>query len=337
MEKQKRKSNVGFWITISLLTVFLIVSLFVNAGLLIGMAAKMTGRVATVSGAVDEFPSFMEEWSYGEGESKAVRIAVGGLITRETESSIFAVKYDKIEAIIRQIKAASNDASVRAIIVEMNTPGGAITPSDEIYQALLDFKSTSVDRKVVVYMQDLAASGGYYIAMAGDYLIAQPTAVVGSIGVIMQSLNLKGLSEKIGITDTTIKSGKNKDLLNPFQDTNPEQLALLQELIDDMYGRFLNIVSTGRQIDPDDLKTLADGRIFTARQALDHGLIDQIGYWDDVVKVTTDILGESSVKIVRFQHRAGFADIFSMIHSPFNWSSALSDANTPRLMYLWRP
>ena len=172
--------------------------------------------------AEDEFPTFTEKWSYGSGDVKTVRIAVEGPIFRESEESFFGFKYDKIEAILRQIRAAKNDEAVKAIILEVDSPGGDLTASDEIYKALQDFKRCAEGRKIIVFVRNMAASGGYYVSAPADWIIAEPTSIIGSIGVIMQTLNWKGLSEKIGLTDVTIKSGTNKDLLNPFRDVSPD-------------------------------------------------------------------------------------------------------------------
>ena len=243
--------------------------------------------------AEDEFPTFTEKWSYGSGDVKAVRIAVEGPIFRESEESFFGIKYDKIEAILRQIRAAKNDEAVKAIILEVDSPGGDLTASDEIYKALQDFKQSADGRKIIVFVRNMAASGGYYVSAPADWIIAEPTSIIGSIGVIMQTLNWKGLSEKIGLTDVTIKSGTNKDLLNPFRDVSPEQLAQLQEMIDSMYRQFFTIVQTNRNIEAESLKAIADGRIFSADLALKNRLIDQIGYWEDAVTKTAELLGET--------------------------------------------
>jgi protease-4 len=330
------RSNTGFWIVIVLLAIGLLVSFALNFGLAAALLARTGHGLSADEQAVDEFPSLTEVWSYGEGDVKAVRIAVTGIIMRESEEGLFAMPEDKIELILAQIRAAQHDNDVHAIIVEVDSPGGGITASDEIYRALLDFKDSQEGRTVIVFMRDLAASGGYYVAMAGDWLIAQPTTVLGSIGVIMQSVNIKGLSEKIGITDVTIKSGANKDLLNPFNDVDPAQRALLQEMIDSMYEHFLGIVQSSRPIEASELRKLADGRIFVAPKALDLKLVDQIGYWDDVLAKTAELLGVDSVKVVRFEHHVDFMTWFLGVRQSLN-PRTWFDAHRPRLLYLWQP
>ncbi|MCX7010843.1 MAG: signal peptide peptidase SppA [Kiritimatiellaeota bacterium] len=270
MVEERKCSHVGFWIVLILFGLGLGVSLLLNFGLIVGMAVTHTpGPELMARGGEDEFPRLNERWSYGKGRVKAVRISVEGAIFRERVDGLFSSqRYDKVEDILRQIRAAQSDDSVHAIILEVDSPGGAVTPSDEIYRALNEFKASTSSRKVVVFVRDLAASGGYYVSMAADRIICEPTAIVGSIGVIMETINIKGLSEKIGITDVTIKSGVNKDLLNPFHDVSPEQRALMQKLIDDMYIRFLGIVVKGRNSDLETMRPLADGRVFSADEAL---------------------------------------------------------------------
>jgi protease-4 len=225
-----------------------------------------------------------------------------------------------------------------AILLEVDSPGGDLTSCDEIYKTLEDFKRSMDGRKIIVFIRSMAASGGYYVSAPADWIIAEPTAILGSIGVIMQTLNWKGLSDRIGLTDVTIKSGTNKDLLNPFRDVSPEQVAQLQVMIDSMYQQFFAIVQTNRGIDAESLKAIADGRIFSADVALKNRLIDQIGYWEDAVAKASELLGEASLRIVRYERRPEFFELLSELRSPLSLSrSGMADAATPRLMYLWRP
>lgn len=336
LPQPRRCSHVGFWISISVLGVFLIFSMIVNMGLFVGLAAKSGTSVG--GKAEDQYPTFTEKWSYGSGNVKAVRIAVEGAIFRESKESIFGIRYDRIEAILRQIRAATYDESVKAILLEVDSPGGDLTASDEIYKTLEDFKRSMDGRKIIVFVRSMAASGGYYVSAPANWIIAEPTSIIGSIGVIMQTLNWKGLSDRIGLTDVTIKSGTNKDLLNPFHEVSPEQVAQLQVMIDSMYQQFFTIVAINRGIDAESLKAIADGRIFSADVALQHRLIDQIGYWEDAVAKAAELLGETSIKVVRYERRPDFFQMLSEIKSPIGLTrSDLSDTATPRLMYLWRP
>ena len=335
MEKQKRNSALP-WIALLLVTVVLLGSLALNGILAIGLG--MRGLPATGGQAEDEYPDFMEQWSYGQGSAKVVRIAMNGVISREASGGWFDAGVDPVSAVLSEIRAARHDDEVEAIIMEINSPGGGVTASDEIYAALMRFKESREGRVVVAFTQDMAASGGYYIAAAADWIVAQPTSIVGSIGVIMQTLNWEQLSRKIGVQDTTIKSGQNKDLLNPFSPVDPEQIGLLQEMIDAMYERFVGIVSRSRGINRERLTTLADGRIFTSRQAVENGLIDQVGYWDDVVDKMAELLDEDSVRVVRYYREAGLWDTLFQVRAAPPALRSLSPApQGPSLQYLWKP
>lgn len=336
MSEPKSRSTLGFWIVILLLGVGFTISMMVNAGLAAALAAKFSKPSSSGDEAVDEFPDMTEVWSYGDGDVKAVRIPVTGVIMRGAEETLFSTPVDRIESILAQIRAAANDESVRAIIVEIDSPGGAITPSDEIYRALNDFRTSSEDRVVVAYVRDLAASGGYYVAMASDWVIAEPTAIVGSIGVLMQTLNWKALSDRIGIRDTTIKSGANKDMLNPFQETPPEQIALLQKMVDTMYERFLGIVRDSRELPDETIRPLADGRIFSADEALAEKLIDEVGGWSDVRARAAGLLEVENLRIVRYEQAV---DVWTwLMHARLNLNpSVWLNHDSPRLLYLWRP
>jgi protease IV len=335
--QQKPRVPVVPWVVAGLLALGFIACVVALVGIMAGKAMiQPTAHLSSHRGE-DEFPALREIWSYGKGGCKVARIAVEGVIARDAGGGLFGMPMDRIEDILSQIRAAGNDEDVHAIIVEVDSPGGAITPSDEIYRALMNFKESDDERKVVVFVRDLAASGGYYVSMAGDWIVAEPTSVIGSIGVIIQSLNLKGLSEKVGISDTTIKSGANKDLLNPFVDLPPEQRELLQGLIDGMFEHFLGIVQESRGIEADELRKLADGRIFVAAQAKDLNLVDEIGYWDDAIAATKELLGEESVKVIRYERQTHFLDWLSSVESRASLSGWVLDQTRPSFLYLWRP
>ncbi len=316
--------------TIIFLTLFLLFSVAVNFGVIIVSMIRGVGN----SSAND--PSFEEQHIYGSGRAKVVRISLDGIIMRKVSGGgLLGGQIDMIDSLKKQIKAAENDDLVCAIILDVNSPGGAVTPTDELYRALLDFKESRNDRKIVTFVRDMAASGAYWLSVSGDWIIAEPTAIVGSIGVIMQTYNWKELSEKIGITDMTIKSGKNKDILNPFKDVSPEQVAIIQEVINDSFDYFKNVVKMGRNMDEDTLSPLADGRVFTSKTAMSNGLIDEIGYWDDAVEYTKRMLGVKNIKIVSYRRHRGFGSIFSGVN--LNGLPGVFQSSTPRLMSVWSP
>ena len=247
-------------------------------------------------------PEFTETWSYGSGskiaqENKVVRIALSGVIMRGRQERLLGADPDMVESVLAQILAARSDPYVRAILLEVNSPGGAVTPSDEIYTALRMFKESADDRVIMVFIRDLGASGAYYASMAGDYIVAEPTAIVGSVGVIMHSYNMKELGDKIGLKSVTIASGDNKDMLNPLKEVDPAHMAMMQGLVDEMQNRFASIVMNARGMERRDL---LDGRVFTAPRALEYGFIDEVGYWLDAVEVLKEKLDMEELYIVRY-------------------------------------
>ena len=144
------------------------------------------------------------------------------------------------------------------------------------------------------------------------------------------------MSEKIGVDAVTIKSGANKDLLNPFREVQPEHVAILQKMIDNMQQRFVGLVQQGRQFSPEEAAALADGRVFTAAEALEVNLIDGIGYWDEVVRKVADMCGEEAVKVVRYERTYGLLEALTTAHNPLALPRMTQSA-TPRFLYLWRP
>jgi protease-4 len=323
-------SKVGCWIAVGVMAMLLFGSFLTNIGL---MAALFSGSVqADGDYPVDEEPVYDEIWSYGYGETKVVRIELSGVIMRGRRERLFGYEPDMVEDLLSQIRAATIDPEVKAILLEVDSPGGAVTPSDEIYAALEHFKTLDEERLVMVFIRDLGASGAYYAAMAGDHIIAEPTAIVGSVGVIMQTLNMKGLGDKIGMSSVTIASGENKDMLNPFEEVNPQHVAMLQELVDGMQERFASIVEDSRGFED---RNLLDGRIFSATQALQHNFIDGIGYWQDAVDKLEFLLDVEEVYLVRYYEQRGFFEMMMASRLP-----ALPDFNAiepPRFMYLWKP
>jgi protease-4 len=323
------------WVFIGLLLLALAVSLALNAGLAAGLL--LDGRGGKGKGGEDEFPQMTETWSHGGGDAKVIRIAVDGIIMRGLSGGgLFGGGEDMVESVLRQIRAATNDEDVQGILLEVDSPGGGVTPSDEIYDALKRFRASDPGRRIVVFVRDMAASGGYYVSMASDRIVAEPTAIIGSIGVIMESVNWNVLTQKIGVDATTIKAGENKDLLNPFRPVDPDHVRILQEMIDQIHGRFRSIVAEGRKMDAATVRGLADGSIFTADAAKEKGLIDEIGYWDEAVATMTAQLGVKDVRVIRYESGGSLFDRLLGVRVP-GILGRLARMDGPRPMFLWRP
>ncbi len=328
----KNGSRVGFWIAIVVLVMTLFFSFLVNVGL---FAALFAGpAVADTDYPVDEFPAYEEIRSYGTGGTKVARIELVGVIMHgQRERRLFGYEPDMVETALGQIRIAMNDPDVKAILLEVDSPGGAVTPSDEIYTALRQFKAADDERIIMVFIRSLGASGAYYAAMAGDYIIAEPTAIVGSVGVIMQTLNMKGLGDKLGLASVTIASGTNKDMLNPFKEVDPKHMVMLQELVDGMQDRFATIVEESRGFENRDL---LDGRVFSAQQALDHNFIDGIGYWQEAVDRIENLLGVDEVYLVRYQEELTLFEMLMSSKAP-HLPDLTALETAPRFLYQWKP
>jgi protease-4 len=188
---------------------------------------------------------------------------------------------EKSDDVVRQLKEYEDDNSVKALILRVDSPGGGVAAAQEIYAQLLKFKES--DKFIVVSMGSVAASGGYYVSCAADTIFADPGTLTGSIGVIFSYPILKNLMDKVGVQMEVVKSGKLKDVGNFSREPTPEDIRMLQSVIDDTYDQFVNVVAEGRNLEVDYVKSLADGSVFTGRQAQEKGLVDKLGTLEDAV------------------------------------------------------
>jgi len=193
------------------------------------------------------------------------------------------------EDVVRQLKKYEEDNSIKALVLRIDSPGGGVAPSQEIYDQLLKFRDK--DKYIVASMGGVAASGGYYVACAADTILANPGTLTGSIGVIFSYLEFENLMDKAGIKMEVVKSGDLKDVGSPTRAMDPRERAMLQSVIDDTYDQFVNVVSERRGLDIDFVKSLADGSIFTGRQARDKALIDKLGTLDDAIAIAGEMAG----------------------------------------------
>jgi protease-4 len=195
------------------------------------------------------------------------------------------------------LKRFREDESIKAIVLRVNSPGGAVGPSQEIYR---EIRKTVQVKKVVASLGAVAASGGYYIAAAADSVVASPGTLTGSIGVIMGYTNVSRLLEKIGLSPVVIKSGKFKDIGSPVREMTPEERRILEDFADQVHGQFIRAVAEGRSLTVDKVRGIADGRIFSGQKARDLGLVDRMGNLDDAVTWAAQLAGiEGSIETVR--------------------------------------
>ena len=189
---------------------------------------------------------------------------------------------------IDEIKEYTGDKSIKAIVLRVDSPGGAVAPSQEIYE---EVKKAVAKKKVVVSMGSVAASGGYYISAPATKIIANPGTLTGSIGVIMEIPNIEKLMDKIGIRTEVIKSGRHKDIASAFRSMGKEEREILQGVMDNVHEQFIRAVSEGRKMKVEELRKIADGRIFTGEQAKTYGLVDELGTLEDAIKIAADLAG----------------------------------------------
>jgi protease-4 len=191
---------------------------------------------------------------------------------------------------IEELRHYRDNPSVKAIVLRIDSPGGAVVPSQEIFE---EVQKTRAEGKIklVTSMGNVAASGGYYIAAATDRIVANPGTLTGSIGVIMELANVKDLLEKVGVKSVVIKSGRHKDMASPFRAMTEQDRALLQNVLDDVHGQFIEAVANGRALEVEQVKTLADGRIFTGKQAQSVRLVDELGDLHDAIKLAAGLVG----------------------------------------------
>lgn len=282
----------------------------------------------------------------GERGPKILLLDVDGVLSEEGESGTlgFGSRESPVARVREQLELARQDADVRAVLLRIQSPGGTVTASDVVYREVLRFKEET-KRPVVADCLGVCASGGYYVALAADRILAHPTTVTGSIGVIFSGLSLAGLMERYGVEDQTLKSGPFKDAGSPWRRMTAAERAQLQSVIDDLYGRFVEVLRAGRpRLDPAAAARLADGRIFSARQALEAGLVDDIGYLGDAVAELQRRIGASESRVIAYRRpREWSENVYS--EATGGEPSARLGANdplasllpAPGFYYLWWP
>lgn len=232
---------------------------------------------------------------------------------------------------IEEIKDYVNNPSIKAIILRVDSPGGAVAPSQEIYE---EVRKAASKKTVVVSMGSVAASGGYYISSAATRIIANPGTLTGSIGVIMEIPNIEGLMNKVGIKTEVIKSGRHKDIASVFRGRTKEEREILQAALDDVHEQFINAVAEGRKMVPDDVRKIADGRVFTGKQAKALGLVDELGNLEDAIKSASKLAGiKGEPEVVTKKERFSFVDLLRG-QFPKEWTELFP---TLRIKYLLSP
>jgi protease-4 len=238
------------------------------------------------------------------------------------------------KSVVDEIKGYVKDSTIRAIVLRVDSPGGGVVPSQEIYD---EVKKAKAVKKVIVSMGSVAASGGYYISAAADRIIANPGTITGSIGVIMVVPNLKGLLDKVGIKTEVVKSGRHKDLASVFRGIGEEERRIIQGVMDDVHEQFITAVAEGRKMSLEDARRISDGRIFSGRQAVAAGLVDAVGDLDDAVKEAGRLAGIQGEPEVVSKSEKGVISKLLDGKMPEGLSHVLPDLHLKYMYYMYMP
>jgi protease-4 len=295
-----------------------------------------------------DLPSFgreplVERVVQGERGPKLALIEIDGLISEVESRGTLGLSSPSLLARTREaLDRAGEDDDVAALLVRVQSPGGTVSASETLYHELSRWKEEN-QRPVIAYLQGLATSGGYYVAMTADRVISHPTTVTGSIGVVMTGLNFAGLMEKIGVSDQTLTSGDFKDSGSPFRPMREAEREQLQGVIQSLYQRFRDVVKAGRPgLDAARLDAIADGRVFTAQQALVLGMIDGIGHFEDAVEETERLAGIPESRVIVYREAGEYRpNIYSSPRGPalplvdVNLFPSIGGQLEPGFYYLW--
>ncbi|MED3962327.1 signal peptide peptidase SppA [Niallia taxi] len=280
----------------------------------------------------------------GNEFNKIAVLEVDGTIqdTGDTQSILSSAGYNH-KAFMKKLDKVKNDSSVKGIILKVNTPGGGVVESAEIHDKIVEIQEEA-KKPVYVSMGSMAASGGYYISAPADKIFASPETLTGSLGVIMSGYNFEGLAEKYGVEFVTIKSGPYKDIMSSTREMTDEERNILQTMIDNSYDGFVKVIADGRGMKENEVRKIADGRIYDGRQAKDLNLIDDFGYLDDVINSMKTDNNWKDAMVVSYSDSGGFASMFGMTAKSLlsgeekemaNILKIATNANSPRLMYLY--
>ena len=244
-----------------------------------------TPRITLFSDASDPLREMTLD---GTAEDRILVIPISGVITDASKSRITRTMPGVVQEVVSHLRLAEKDDRIKAVLFKIDTPGGTTTASDILYHEIVAFKKRT-GKKVVACMMNLATSGGYYVSLPADVIMAHPTTVTGSIGVLLMRPQVSGLMEKIGVDVRVNKSGENKDMGSPFRPTTSAEENMLQDLADTLGRRFVDLVKRHRGLDDERLATVADARVFLADAAVAVGLVDKIGYLQDAIAEARDL------------------------------------------------
>lgn len=329
------------WAAIAIAGVLLFFSLVIN------MVSSFA--FSNVDSALEEMFAVSDEMfateviESGDAFNQIAVLDVNGVIQDTGDAtSLFASTGYNHRSFMEKLNHVKDDDTVKAIILRVNTPGGGVVESAEIHDKIVEIQ-TEAKKPVYISMGSMAASGGYYIAAPAHKIYASPETLTGSLGVIMQGYNFAGLAEKYGVEFITIKSGEYKDIMSSTREMTDEERVILQSMIDNSYKGFVEVIANGREMSEAEVTKIADGRIYDGRQAMELGLIDGFGYFEDVIEEVKKEQKITNAQVVTYSESFGFGSFFSMgAQRLFGGEQEistliqlLSNTHSPRLMYLY--
>ncbi|MDX1347982.1 MAG: signal peptide peptidase SppA [Thiomicrorhabdus chilensis] len=235
-------------------------------------------------------------------QAKVLLVEVKGTISDQPDKGLLGKAPSLLDSVLMQLKKAEDDEDIKTVLLKINTPGGGVTASDILYHELLAFKERT-GKKLYVQMMDVAASGGYYIAMAADHVQAHPTSVTGSVGVISMTPDISGTMEKIGVGVNIYKTGESKDMGSPFRAASERDKALFQNLVEEMAQRFYGVVQKNRKLTDQQMDEVKSARIYTGEAAKHAGLVDSLGYLSSATQAACELSGESKCNVVTYRYQ----------------------------------
>jgi protease IV len=280
----------------------------VALGLLV-LTVSLVVLVLTINAGGPSAPSavYEEEYISGAGPAKIAVIPVEGAIAASENTVAGVQPTNTPEGLADALKQAKDDESVAAVVLEVNSPGGGVTASDMMHQSILDFKGSS-GKPVVVSMEDTAASGGYYISTAADRIVANETTLTGSLGVFIPLLNFREAAQKYGVTQEYIKSGKYKTMGSSWKELTPKEREIFQSIVDHYYDEFVKVIVEGRDLPEDRVREIADGRVYSAEQAKDLDLVDELGELDEATGIARNLANVEEATVVRYVESPSFVE-----------------------------
>ncbi|MGM8363880.1 signal peptide peptidase SppA [Virgibacillus sp. W0181] len=273
---------------------------------------------------------------------KIVVLNVNGVIQDLGQNPFMSTLTYNHQQFLQMVEEAGTDPSVDGIILQINSPGGGVVESDEVHEKIAEIQE-EYEKPIYVSMGNTAASGGYYIAAPADKIVAHPATLTGSIGVIMESINFAELADKYGVNFNTIKSGEFKDIMSSSREMTKEERKILQTMVDDIYADFVDVIVDGRDMSEEKVRKLGDGRVYTGKQAVENGLVDELGTLDDTIDMMVADNDFKNTKVIEYDAEPAFLNMLGVSMKNILKSDAelsgiitlLRESESPRAMYLY--